>query len=121
MREPSGDARTTRAWALSDGAKEVFRLPVVRSKDRRLFRVVWFVPGAAPAGPGVREAAAGVDGVAHDRQRPHDAVDLHGWQGVRREALRRSLRDRRRPRRRVGSGRARAERGRTTNVPGPML
>jgi hypothetical protein len=50
MREPSGEAVTTFACALSDGAKEVFRLPVVRSKDSRLFRVVWFVPGAAPAG-----------------------------------------------------------------------
>src|SRR6516164_6038811 len=50
MREPSGDATTARAWALSDGAKEVFRLPVVRSKDSRLFRGVRLVPGAAPAG-----------------------------------------------------------------------
>jgi hypothetical protein len=50
IRDPSGDATIARPPAFSDGAQDVTRSPVVRSKARMFDRGVSFVPAGLPAG-----------------------------------------------------------------------
>jgi hypothetical protein len=50
MRVPSGDAATAWTCPLSDGAKDVISCPLDKLYANRLFLVVVFTPGAAPAG-----------------------------------------------------------------------